>query len=331
MGYYQLARMMLPDSLMTKYQIVLGSLLFAACSSSSLLATNGPNASGGRGAGTAGVLGVGGSGTGGVLGTNGGGTGGVLGAAGSGAGGCDMGACRNGQVGLVPCTSNYVEYVYCDEAKSGVRCVNLPGLCPVLDAGVTDTREPDPSPDGIPDLPPDLPPDVGSDRLVSPDSSCMSGQALQCTCDNGLQGARICLPSLVFSECGCGTDALVRVKNGVIGTWTGTVTTPWTSPYRVTFVFDTYSHYSARTLDGSGYPALYYGIDDADSPEKLYTISDMQANGDASGTISIVYDLGYADLERLEGIALSADLNHLKFYFMHAGTEGPIAYDLQRV
>ena len=177
---------------------------------------------------------------------------------------------------------------------------------------------------------PDLTPDLGSDQLVSPDSTCTLGQILPCPCDNGLQGARVCLPSLVFSECGCGTDALMRVKNGVIGTWTGTVTTPWTSPYRVTFTFDSYSHYSARTVDGSGIPALYYGSD-ADSLEKLYTISDIQANGDANGTITIFFGPGNSNLDKLEGIALSADLNHLKFYFMHGGSYGPLVYDLQRV
>jgi len=145
---------MLPsDSLMTNYQVVLGSLLLVACSSSSFRATNAPNASGSRGtatggvlgtggAATGGVLGTGGSGTGGVLGTGGGGTGGVLGTAGAGSGGCDMAYCRNGKMDMVTCGSGYTGYVQCDKAKSGVECVTT-GACPVLDldAGVTDTRD----------------------------------------------------------------------------------------------------------------------------------------------------------------------------------------------
>ena len=41
------------------------------------------------------------------------------------------------------------------------------------------------------------------------------------------------------------TQDLIRIKNGMIGDWSGTVTVPWSSPYQVTFTFDSYTHYSA--------------------------------------------------------------------------------------
>ena len=134
---------------------------------------------------------------------------------------------------------------------------------------------------------------------------------------------------MVYSECGCGTDALMRVKNGVIGTWDGTATTPWLPPYQVTFSFDSYSHYSGRSLD-AGAVALYYGIDD-DSPLKRYAINDIQANGDATGTIDIVFDASSVNRDNLQSIQLSSDLNQLKFFFMHSGEYGPLQYDLHRV
>jgi hypothetical protein len=180
-------------------------------------------------------------------------------------------------------------------------------------------------PDGNVDIKPDLPREVP----VRLDGACTFGSTMPCTCDNGLSGSRICLPSLVYSECGCGTEALMRVKNGVIGEWFGTATNPWVSSYQVTFTFDSYTHYSAWSLDSRS-TALYYGLDD-DSPAKRYSIDDMQASGDAVGTIDIYFGPGNTVRNKLESIQLSADLNHLKFYYMHFGEYGPMQYDLVRV
>jgi hypothetical protein len=191
--------------------------------------------------------------------------------------------------------------------------------------------------DVVPDFPPDLPPDQPRERFVDlpadlppgPEVSCSSGSTLPCGCDNGLLGSRICLPSLVYSECGCGTDAVMRVKNGLIGTWTGTATTPWVPTYHVTFTFDSYTHYASRALDGGGTPALYYGSDQ-DSPLKQYDITDVQANGDALGTIDIYFGESGTTRDSLQSIQLSADLSRLKFSVMHLDQYGPLQYDLQR-
>jgi hypothetical protein len=181
------------------------------------------------------------------------------------------------------------------------------------------------------DLARDLIPDTRTppgDVVVRPDSACTLGNVQACTCDNGLNGTRLCLPSLLWSECGCGTDALMRVKNGMIGEWTGTATNPWTSPYQVLFTFDSYSHYSARS-SGVSTSALYYGTD-ADSPLKHYSVDDMQSNGNARGTIDIFFDPNTVQ-DKLDNIALSADLNRLKFSFMHFDQYGPLQYDLVRL
>jgi len=177
---------------------------------------------------------------------------------------------------------------------------------------------PETIPDGQSDLPPDLLPDAG----------CSGGETVPCVCDNGLSGHRICLPSHAFSECGCGTPGLMRVRDGVIGTWTGTATTPWLAPYRVTFTFDSYSHYSARRLEGDT-PALYYGID-ADSPSKQYAITNIQANGNATGYLDVYFGPSSITRNTLQEIILSPDGNRLQFWFMQAGAYGPLQYDLLR-
>jgi hypothetical protein len=127
----------------------------------------------------------------------------------------------------------------------------------------------------------------------------------------------------------------MSVKNAVLGTWTGIATTPWVPPYQVTFTFDNYTHYSARSLQGTQ-PALYYGIDD-NSLAKLYEIQTLLANGDAIGTIDIVFSTsqlpGQATRDLLEGVHLSVDGTRLQFYYLHVlsdGVYGPMQYDLQR-
>jgi hypothetical protein len=216
----------------------------------------------------------------------------------------------------------------------------LPDLAPDQRVDLLPDLRPDLRPDLLPDKLPDLAvdrtrdvlPDLVPDLVPPMDGLCSQDATLSCTCDNGLSGQRICLPSHIYSECGCGTPELMRVRNGVVGTWTGTATTPWVAPYSVTFTFDSYTHYSARSLQGNQV-ALYYGIDD-DSPFKRYDIADLRANGDGTGTIDIVFSNsgpgGNINQDILDGIKLSADGTRLQFNFMHNGTYGPLQYDLQR-
>jgi hypothetical protein len=214
----------------------------------------------------------------------------------------------------------------------------LPDLPPDLRRDLPPDFAPDLRRDLAPDLLPDLLPDLQGDRFrdLPPevpqqgDAQCAPGSTQSCSCDNGLVGSRICLPNLVFSECGCGTEALMRVKTGVIGSWTGTVTTPFWATYHATFTFDSYTHYSAKASpDGNGVPALYYGTDD-ETPNKRYGITDIQANGDAAGTIDICFDVGGCNRNKLQAIQLSGDLSRLKFYIMYQEQYGPLQYDLTR-
>ncbi len=232
----------------------------------------------------------------------------------------------------------------------------LPDILPDLPRDLRRDLPPDLPPYSLPDRPRDLPPDLVSDlrRDLPPDrlpdlprerfrdlppevpsqgdALCPPGSTQSCTCDNGLLGTRICLANLSYSECGCGTEALMRVKTGIIGTWTGTVTTPFWPTYHATITFDSYSHYAAKAApDGNGVSALYYG-DDGDSPDRRYDITDIQANGDAKGTIDVCFDVsGCNNLSSMEAIKLSADLSRLSFYIMYRYESGPLQYDLTRV
>ena len=86
-------------------------------------------------------------------------------------------------------------------------------------------------------------------------------------------------------------------KKAIVGTWVGTVTTPWLSPYEVEITFNSNGIYSAHSTtearllnsDNMSYaPALYYGVDQ-DSDLKTYSIDYISENNEASGTMAICY------------------------------------------
>ena len=159
--------------------------------------------------------------------------------------------------------------------------------------------------------------------------SCASGDRLSCRCESGLPGIRVCLTSLVYGECTCDPEPLARIRDGILGDWFGTATPPWADSYWVGFTFDSEDHYSARAAF-AGFSAMYFGPDD-ESPNKRYTIDEIQDDGFATGTIDIDYGFGETVRNKLEGLILSDDLNQLRFSFVHCGQYGPFQYDLQRV
>jgi hypothetical protein len=195
------------------------------------------------------------------------------------------------------------------------------------------------NPDGWEDAGADAAPGAGRDARsaveldgrpdVQVDGACVAGSTLTCACDDGLLGSRICLTGSVYSECLCGTQGLMRVQSGMIGDWSGTATVPWTSPYQVRFTFDSFTHYSAWASSAS-FSALYFGPD-GDAPDKHYSVDDIEEDGEAVGTIDINLGSGNSVRNRLEAIVLSADLNHLRFYYLYCGQYGPLQYDLHRV
>jgi hypothetical protein len=122
-----------------------------------------------------------------------------------------------------------------------------------------------------------------------------------------------------------------ELASGVIGTWVGCATTPWTPMYKVTFVLRQDGSYSAKSgegLDGQRMLALYYGTD-KDSPLKRYYLTDLQASGLGLGEIDIYWDSGSVVRDDLRNIRLMGD--KLEFELLHEGSYGPITFRLNRV
>ena len=121
------------------------------------------------------------------------------------------------------------------------------------------------------------------------------------------------------------------LQTGIIGTWVGCATTPWTPMYKVTFVFHTDGSYSAKSgesLDGQRMVALYYGTD-KDSPLKRYALTDFQASGLGLGEIDVDFGSGSVVRDDLRNIRLMGD--KLEFEMFHFGSYGPITFRLNRV
>ena len=117
---------------------------------------------------------------------------------------------------------------------------------------------------------------------------------------------------------------------GVIGTWVGCATTPWTPMYRVTFVFREDGSYSAKSgegLDGQRMVALYYGTDE-DSDLKRYYLTDLQASRLGLGEIDVYFDVGTVVRDQLRNIRLMGD--KVEFEMFHFGQYGPLSYRLER-
>jgi hypothetical protein len=139
-----------------------------------------------------------------------------------------------------------------------------------------------------------------------------------------------------FSRVDITATTFEELQVGVVDTWTGCVTTPWTPMYQVTFELREDGSYSASTdevLDGTEMIALYYGMDD-DSPAKTYALTDIQASGLGIGEIDVVFDVGSVDVgsvvrDELRNVRLMGDT--LEFEMFHFGRYGPLTYQLRRV
>lgn len=119
-----------------------------------------------------------------------------------------------------------------------------------------------------------------------------------------------------------------ELRDGIVGTWVGCVTTPWVPPYWVTITFRSDGTYSGVAAPGAGEPAFYYGTDQ-DSPEKTYQIDDLQSDLEGVGHIDIYFWPGDTNRGGLRNIRLMG--NQLQFEFFHRDAFGPLLYQLYKV
>jgi hypothetical protein len=117
---------------------------------------------------------------------------------------------------------------------------------------------------------------------------------------------------------------------GVVGTWKGCVTTPWTPMYEVTVTLrddGTYSAVSTEVLDDTDMVAMYWAVDD-DHPAKLYAINDFQDSQLGIGQIDVVFGPEPGVRGSLRNVRLMGD--QLEFELFHLGDYGPVTFQLYR-
>ncbi len=133
-----------------------------------------------------------------------------------------------------------------------------------------------------------------------------------------------------FPKADISVSTIDELTSGMVGTWHGCVTTPWTIQYGVDVTFradGTYSATSGEVLDGQTMTALYYGIDD-DSPLKKWWINDLQASNKGVGEIDIVFDAKGVNRDELRNVKLMGDQLELELF--HQGQYGPVLVQLFR-
>jgi hypothetical protein len=150
-----------------------------------------------------------------------------------------------------------------------------------------------------------------------------------CACTDGKQGAQVCRADGTFDPCVCVDSEFQRIRDGMVGTWVGQQSNPWTQPYQVKITFGADGHYSAHCAQAScPDPVFYYGTDD-DSPLKTYMLIDLHANGTGEGRIIIYFGPNDTNTDQLDQVTLSTDKQHLHFEFWD-GQYGPVVFDLTR-
>jgi hypothetical protein len=133
-----------------------------------------------------------------------------------------------------------------------------------------------------------------------------------------------------FSESATTAVTTDDLQNGMVGTWTGCVTTPWVPKYFVTITFRSDGSYSARSgeqLDFRDMNAMYYGTED-DNASKKFSISSVQS-GIGTGHIVIWFGNSHTTTnDDLKNVKLMG--NKLSFDMMHFDIYGPLTFQLNR-
>ena len=133
-----------------------------------------------------------------------------------------------------------------------------------------------------------------------------------------------------FPKADISVSTIDELTSGMVGTWHGCVTTPWTITYGIDITFradGTYSATSGEVLDGQTMTALYYGTDD-DSPLKTWWINDIQASNKGVGEINVVFDPTGVVRDELRNVKVMGD--QLEFELFHLGQYGPVLVQLYR-
>ncbi len=127
-------------------------------------------------------------------------------------------------------------------------------------------------------------------------------------------------------------DALLHLRAIMVGTWEGTAEAPptWTpSRWSVQISFAADGRYEAACTAGACAPFYY----DAPGPDarRTWTLDDVLASGDATGTLTVVFPGGGAQRGELARVRYDTALTFDFWNTWAAGRLGPIRYTLRRV
>lgn len=126
-------------------------------------------------------------------------------------------------------------------------------------------------------------------------------------------------------------ELLEWYRQGIVGTWSGVVTNPWTPAYEVQIEFKADGTYAAYSTAQT--PVFYYGKD-GESADRKYDLDDVKASRKATGFLVVEFAPGNTQHGTLDQVWLSTDQNTLTFDFWATwgdGRYGPISYKLSRI
>jgi hypothetical protein len=114
------------------------------------------------------------------------------------------------------------------------------------------------------------------------------------------------------------------------GYYVGEVNTPWTLGYGIAIAFHRDGTYTSYNIESDQLSALYYGTD-SDGPQKTWTLENVMANGNASGNLVILFDVGTTTQDDIRELRFNGNFDTLSFSLWHLGYYGPVRLALHRV
>jgi hypothetical protein len=136
------------------------------------------------------------------------------------------------------------------------------------------------------------------------------------------------------------SELLADAQNNIVGKWRGCVSTPWSKPYEVEFIFYKDGKYEARNYELVTNPetfrrdaALYYGSD-KNSDLNTYSLKASENGKAEAGVINIYFGSASQVVDKLQNIKFNTDNSKLYFEFIHIignTNYGPLKYVLEKV
>ena len=166
------------------------------------------------------------------------------------------------------------------------------------------------------------PPDAGPE-------ACNPGEVIRCACPPSSSGQQFCRSDGTLGCCWCPnqseSDRLMCLRQAMVGTWRGVITTPWQPSYTANVEFRADGTYASQ-CDTPDCTTFYYGEDGAQGGRE-YELFDVRPNGNGVGRLSVVFGGGNAQWGDLDNVEVSEREDRLEFNFWNTWSNrrlGPI-------